>query len=86
MAVLSGTVRGGGRTVRDARVTVLDLSGDIVGTARTDENGRYAVSGLPDGEYTVMVRGYSMVTDQVTVTGFADHHPRLGFDEYAQVR
>ncbi|MEV6066172.1 MMPL family transporter [Nocardia sp. NPDC052001] len=86
MAVLSGTVRGGGRTVRDARVTVLNLSGDIVGTARTDENGRYAVSGLPDGEYTVMVRGYSMVTDQVTVTGFADHHPRLGFDEYAQVR
>ncbi|MFF2551284.1 MMPL family transporter [Nocardia sp. NPDC058058] len=86
MAVLSGTVRAGDRTVGDARITVLDLSGAIVGTARTDENGRYAVSGLPDGEYTVMVRGYSMVTDQVTVTGFADHHLRLGFDDYARVQ
>lgn len=86
MAVLSGTVRADGRTVRDARVTVLNLSGDTVGTARTDEYGRYTVTGLPAGEYTVAVRGYSMVTDQVTITGGADHNLRLGFDEYAQVQ
>ncbi|MET9486560.1 MMPL family transporter [Nocardia sp. NPDC006630] len=86
MAMLSGTVRANGHTVRDARVTVLNSAGDTVGTARTDEYGRYTVTGLPADEYTVMVRGYSMVTDQVTITGGADHNLRLGFDEYAQVQ
>ncbi|MCU1644720.1 MAG: hypothetical protein JWN03_4995, partial [Nocardia sp.] len=86
MAVLSGTVRANGQTVRDARVTVLNSSGDTVGTARTDEDGRYTVTGLPADEYTVMVRGYSMVTDQVTIIGGADHDLRLGFDEYAQIQ
>nr|WP_245717315.1 carboxypeptidase-like regulatory domain-containing protein [Nocardia jejuensis] len=87
MAVLSGTVRANGRTVHDARVTVLDWSGTIVGTAHTDEHGHYAVSDLCAGEYTVEVRGYSLVTDQVTITdGDADHDLRLGFDEYATVR
>ncbi|MCM6777599.1 carboxypeptidase-like regulatory domain-containing protein [Nocardia sp. CDC159] len=81
MATLCGTVRADGRAVRDARVTVLDWSGATVATAHTDENGRYAVADLPEGEYTVVARGYPLVTAQVTVSGSrVDHDVRLGFD------
>ncbi len=81
MAVLCGTVRADGRAVHDARVTVLDWSGAPVGTARTDEDGRYAVTDLPEGEYTVVTRGYPLVTGQVRITGSrVDHDVRLGFD------
>ncbi|WP_405167774.1 carboxypeptidase regulatory-like domain-containing protein [Nocardia sp. NBC_01499] len=88
MATVWGTVRADGRAVQDARVTVLDRSGATVGTARTDEDGRYAVADLPDGEYTVVVRGYPLVTGQVTITGSqVDHDVRLAFDadEYAEL-
>ena len=81
MAVLWGTVRSDGQVVYDARVTVLDWSGAAVGTAHTDEDGRYAVANLPEGEYTVVARGYPLVTGQVTITGSeVDHDVRLGFD------
>ncbi|MFI9402070.1 MMPL family transporter [Nocardia sp. NPDC052316] len=81
MAMLWGTVRAGDRAVCDARVTVLDWSGTAVGTAHTDENGRYAVTDLPEGEYTVLTRGYPLVTGRVTITGSrVDHDVRLGFD------
>ncbi|WP_338774639.1 carboxypeptidase-like regulatory domain-containing protein [Nocardia vulneris] len=81
MAMLWGTVRANGRAVYDARITVLDWSGTIVGTAHTDEDGRYAVADLPEGEYTVEARGYPLVTGQVTITGSqVDHDVRLGFD------
>ncbi|WP_425454319.1 MSCRAMM family protein [Nocardia mexicana] len=81
MAMLSGTVRADGGSVYDAEVTVLDRSGAAVGTARTDMDGRYAVADLPEGEYTVVARGYPPVTGRVTVTaGEIDHDVRLGFD------
>ncbi|MFE6858242.1 collagen binding domain-containing protein [Nocardia sp. NPDC057668] len=87
MAVLSGTVRANGNTVRDARVTVLNRSGVPVGTTHTDEQGRYEVPDLPAGDYTVEVRGYSLVIDEVIVDGQgADHDLRLGFEEYAGAR
>ncbi|WP_378742961.1 collagen binding domain-containing protein [Nocardia brasiliensis] len=88
MATLSGTVRADGRAVHDAQVTVLDWSGAAVGTAHTDEHGRYTVANLPEGEYTVVARGYPLVTDQVTITGNqVDHDIRLGFDidEHAEL-
>ncbi|WP_376701298.1 MSCRAMM family protein [Nocardia uniformis] len=88
MAVLSGTVRADGQAVCDARVTVLDWSGATVGTARTDEDGRYTVADLPEGEYTVVARGYPLVTGQVTITGSeVAHDVRLGFgaDEHAEL-
>ncbi|MGA6188965.1 MSCRAMM family protein [Nocardia iowensis] len=88
MATLSGTVRADGRAVYDAQVTVLDWSGAAIGTAHTDEHGRYAVANLPEGEYTVVARGYPLVTDQVTITGSqVDHDIRLGFDvdEHAEL-
>ncbi len=81
MAMLSGTVRADGISVHDAQVTVLDRSGVAVGTARTDADGRYAVPDLPEGEYTVVARGYPPVTGRVTITGGeTDHDVRLGFD------
>ncbi|GAB2687393.1 hypothetical protein GCM10027089_05490 [Nocardia thraciensis] len=81
MAMLSGTVRADGGSVYDAEVTVLDRSGAAVGTARTDMDGRYAVADLPEGEYTVVARGYPPVTGRVTVIGGEiDHDVRLGFD------
>ncbi|MFI6041765.1 collagen binding domain-containing protein [Nocardia sp. NPDC051321] len=88
MAMLWGTVRADGHAVHDALVTVLDWSGAAVGTARTDENGRYLVTDLPEGEYTVVARGYPLVTGQVTITGSqVDHDIRLGFDadEFAEL-
>ncbi|MEU7143379.1 carboxypeptidase-like regulatory domain-containing protein [Nocardia sp. NPDC046473] len=88
MAMLWGTVRAEGRAVPNARITVLDWSGAAVGTARTDEDGRYAVADLPEGEYTVVARGYPEVSGQVTITGSqVDHDVRLSFDadEYAEL-
>ncbi|MEU6844876.1 carboxypeptidase regulatory-like domain-containing protein [Streptomyces sp. NPDC046716] len=53
--VLAGTVRDGeGRPVRGAAVIVLDgLGGQLVSTV-TDAEGRYAVSGLPEGHLSLV--------------------------------
>ncbi|WP_280382198.1 MFS transporter [Nocardia wallacei] len=86
MAVLSGSVRADGRPVRDAQVTVLDQTGATVGTVRTDEDGRYVVQDLPEGDYTIVARGYPPVTGRVSVSGGeTDHDMRLGYDVDEQV-
>ncbi|MEV0247295.1 MMPL family transporter [Nocardia sp. NPDC050712] len=88
MAMLWGTVHADGRRVYDARVTVLDRSGVTVGVVHTDEDGRYAVTDLPEGEYTVVARGYPLVTSEVIITGGeVDHDVWLGFDieEHAEL-
>lgn len=81
MAVLTGSARAdGGRAVQDIQITVLDAAGDVTATARTDENGRYVVTDLPEGQYTVVARGYPPVTGQVTVSGDeAGYDVRLGY-------
>ncbi|WP_280371529.1 MFS transporter [Nocardia wallacei] len=82
MARLSGAVRAAGRPVQDAQVTVLDASGTAVGSARTDAEGRYCVTDLPEGDYTVVARGYPPVTGRVHVSGGdVDHDVRLGYDD-----
>ena len=40
---LSGTVTGSGRPIGHSRVTVLDLSGGVLATTRTDATGRYCL-------------------------------------------
>ncbi|GAB2668715.1 hypothetical protein GCM10027088_54370 [Nocardia goodfellowii] len=87
LATLWGTVRADGRPVYDARVTVLDHCGSTVDIVYTDEDGRYAVAGLAEGEYSVVARGYPLVTSEVIISGGAvDHDVRLGFDdEHAEV-
>jgi hypothetical protein len=37
---------------------VLDTAGEVVAAADTDEVGRYAIEGLPGGEYTAVASGY----------------------------
>ncbi|WP_280418227.1 MSCRAMM family protein [Nocardia carnea] len=82
MAVLTGSARSdSGRSLEDIQITVLDAAGEVNATVRTDENGRYVVTDLPEGQYTVVARGYPPITGQVSVTGAqADFDVRLGYD------
>lgn len=82
MAVLTGSARSeNGRSLEDIQITVLDAAGEVNATVRTDENGRYVVTDLPEGQYTVVARGYPPITGQVSVTGTqADFDVRLGYD------
>ncbi|MGW3997874.1 MFS transporter [Amycolatopsis sp. NPDC004772] len=81
--LLSGTARTeGDRVVPDARITVLDAEGNVAAVARTDGEGRYLVSDLPAGAYTVVASGYPPATSQVELTGGeADHDVRLSYDQ-----
>ncbi|MEV6876359.1 MFS transporter [Amycolatopsis sp. NPDC051128] len=80
---LTGTARTeGDRVVPDARITVLDAEGAVAAVARTDGEGRYVVSDLPAGAYTVVASGYPPATSQVELTGGeADHDVRLSYDQ-----
>ncbi|MFF3566640.1 MFS transporter [Nocardia jiangxiensis] len=83
-ATLAGAVQAGDRVVPDAQVTVLDETGELVATARTDESGRYLVPDLPVGRYAVVTRGYPSVASSVRVTGERIRHDlELGYDEAA---
>jgi uncharacterized protein YfaS (alpha-2-macroglobulin family) len=81
--LLAGTARTeGDRIVPDARITVLDPEGNVAAVARTDGEGRYLVSDLPAGAYTVVASGYPPATSQVELTGGeADHDVRLSYDQ-----
>jgi EmrB/QacA subfamily drug resistance transporter len=81
--LLAGTARTeGDRVVPDARITVLDAEGNVAAVARTDGDGRYLVSDLPAGAYTVVASGYPPATSQVELTGGeADHDVRLSYDQ-----
>ncbi|ATL66095.1 MFS transporter [Nocardia terpenica] len=84
MAVLAGSAWADGRIVPDAQVSVLDADGELVASARTDEQGHYVVSDLPAGDYTVVARGYPPVSSRVTVSGGeVEHDVRLGYEESA---
>jgi hypothetical protein len=65
-----GTVwaKAGRRRLADARVTLLDRSGAVLGTTFTDANGEYAFGDLPEGEYTVIASGYPPVASSLRVT------------------
>lgn len=81
--LLSGTARtDGDRVVPDARITVLDAEGNVAAVTRTDAEGRYVVSDLPEGDYTVVASGYPPATSQVSVLGGeAAHDVRLGYEQ-----
>ncbi|MFG3507202.1 MFS transporter [Streptomyces sp. NPDC047821] len=70
-ARLRGTVRAGadGRPLVDARVTLVDAAGNVVGTATTGEDGAYAFADLDAGDYTVIATGYPPVAGALTVAG-----------------
>jgi uncharacterized surface anchored protein len=80
-ALLSGTVFAEGRALADAQVIVRDEAGMVLGTTRTDGEGRYTVTDLAEGNYTVVARGYPPVSDRVTVDGGqVGHDIQLGYD------
>ncbi|GAA2269161.1 MFS transporter [Streptomyces ruber] len=68
-ALLQGVVRAAGGPLGDARVTLVDAAGNVVGTATTGADGAYAFSDLDGGEYTVIATGYPPVATALTVTG-----------------
>ncbi|GAA0361096.1 MFS transporter [Microbispora corallina] len=72
-ARVRGTVRvRGGGPLNDARVTLLDAAGNVVGTTTTGEDGEYAFADLTGGQYTVIATGYPPVADTMTVDGRDD--------------
>ncbi|GAA4610917.1 MFS transporter [Saccharopolyspora hordei] len=83
-AQLTGVVRSAnlGVAVPDARVTLLNSSGAVVGAATTDIDGHYTFTDLPDGEYTVIATGYPPVATSVRLSGEqSTHDVELGYPE-----
>lgn len=78
---LSGTARSDGRIVPDALITVIDADGKTAAVARTDIEGRYLISDLPVGDYTVVASGYPPVSSRVNLLGgAATHDVHLSYD------
>ncbi|WP_067462611.1 MFS transporter [Nocardia amamiensis] len=82
MTALAGTAwSDDGRAVSDVQISVLDTAGVLIATTRTDEHGRYVVTDLAEGDYTIVARGYPPVTSQIAVCGGeAAHDVRLSYD------
>jgi EmrB/QacA subfamily drug resistance transporter len=68
-ALLQGVVRAPHGPLADARVTLVDAAGNVVGTATTGPDGAYAFTDLGSGEYTVIATGYPPAATALTVTG-----------------
>jgi EmrB/QacA subfamily drug resistance transporter len=84
---LRGTARNtAGATVPDARITVLDRGGDVAAVAQTDDDGSYAISDLPAGDYTLVASGYLPATAEVSLVGGAEvsHDVWLSHDTSAE--
>lgn len=68
-ARLQGVVRAPHGPLADARVTLVDAAGNVVGTSTTGVDGAYAFSDLDSGEYTVIATGYPPAASALTVSG-----------------
>ncbi|MFJ9816078.1 MFS transporter [Streptomyces sp. NPDC101151] len=68
-AQLQGVVRAPYGPLADARVTLVDAAGNVVGTSTTGTDGAYAFTDLDNGEYTVIATGYPPAATALTVTG-----------------
>ncbi|MDP9848378.1 MFS transporter [Streptosporangium lutulentum] len=73
-ARIRGTIRvkNGDGPLADARVTLLDAAGNVVGTATTGTDGEYAFADLTGGQYTVIATGYPPVASTLSLTGQGD--------------
>jgi EmrB/QacA subfamily drug resistance transporter len=71
------------RIVPDARITVLGKDGSVAAVTRTDLEGQYLISDLPEGEYTVIASGYPPATSQVDLLAGTESEldVHLGYDE-----
>ncbi|MFG2094206.1 MFS transporter [Streptomyces sp. NPDC048612] len=82
-ARIRGTVRTvHGTPVDDARVTLLDPAGQVVGTATSGQDGAYAFTDLDSGEYTVIASGYPPVAAplHLAAAGHGEFDIELGHD------
>jgi EmrB/QacA subfamily drug resistance transporter len=70
-AHLQGSVRAGAdhRPLADARLTLLDAAGNVVGTATSGPDGAYAFTDLDAGGYSLIASGYPPVATAVTLEG-----------------
>ncbi|MEV6023048.1 MFS transporter [Streptomyces sp. NPDC052036] len=68
-AQILGVVRAPHGPLADARVTLVDAAGNVVGTATTGTDGAYAFTDLDNGEYTVIATGYPPAATAVNVSG-----------------
>ncbi|CAL9492002.1 MFS transporter [Streptomyces sp. enrichment culture] len=68
-ARITGVVRAPHGPLADARVTLLDGAGNVLGTATTGADGAYAFADLDGGAYTVIATGYPPVATSLTVAG-----------------
>ncbi|MEU1181727.1 MFS transporter [Streptomyces sp. NPDC005820] len=68
-AQLRGVVRAPHGPLADARVTLVDAAGNVLGTATTGVDGAYAFADLDGGECTVIATGYPPVASALTVAG-----------------
>lgn len=83
-AVLCGKVRAdGGRPVVDARVTLLDATGSVVGTLTTGADGAFWFADLASGEYTVIASGYPPAATvlQVAGDGSTERDLHVGYED-----
>ncbi|TQS20295.1 MFS transporter [Microbispora hainanensis] len=72
-ARVRGTVRvKDGVPLADARVTLLDAAGNVVGVATTGEDGEYAFTDLTGGQYTIVASGYPPVASTLNLGGEGD--------------
>ncbi|MBC7276188.1 MFS transporter [Nocardioides sp.] len=68
-ARLTGIVKASFGPLADARVTLVDAAGNVVGTATTGADGAYAFADLDGGEYTVLATSYPPAAGAVSLTG-----------------
>ncbi|MGW5385197.1 MSCRAMM family protein [Nocardia sp. NPDC003963] len=64
---VGGVVRGGGRPLAEARVTLTDALGNVIETQETGADGSYVFGNLDEGTYTVVATGYAPSTAQVHI-------------------
>ncbi|MEU9668666.1 MFS transporter [Streptomyces bobili] len=68
-AQVQGVVLAPHGPLADARVTLVDAAGNVVGSATTGVDGAYAFTDLDGGDYTVIATGYPPVATALTVSG-----------------
>jgi uncharacterized protein YfaS (alpha-2-macroglobulin family) len=73
------------RPIPDARVTLLDPSGQVLAVTTTDGRGHYEFSNMTEGEYTVVASCYPPTASTVQVSGTQaiEHDVELGYPDQA---
>jgi hypothetical protein len=72
-----------GTSVPDARVTLLDLDGNVMAVATTGPDGRYFFENLVEGDYTVIASGYPPAASRLRISSDQpnSHDVQLGHPE-----